>query len=333
VTCRRRHLKFEEVPTDVVLGIDVGKADFHCALLVDDRCRSNSFPNSAAGFERLLSWLDHRKVEHVHACLEATGGWSEELAAFLYDRGHAVSVVNPSTIKSFGQSELSRTKTDKADAALIARYCTAMKPRLWAPPSPSQRRLQRLGRRRVALDEMRTQERNRRQGPGIEEIRSSIETTLAFLSRQIAELDVEMAQLIDDDSDLRVKRDLLKSIPGIGNRVATTLLGELPQMTEFRNAKALSAFVGLCRREFRSGTSVGASWLSKMGARPVRRVLYMPAIAAMRCNPVLSAFAARLRANGKRPKQIIAAVMRRLLVLAYGVLKSSRPFTPRLAPA
>jgi len=67
VTCRRRHLKFEEVPTDVVLGIDVGKADFHCALLVDDRCRSNSFPNSAAGFERLLSWLDHRKVEHVHA--------------------------------------------------------------------------------------------------------------------------------------------------------------------------------------------------------------------------------------------------------------------------
>ncbi len=130
---------------DVVLGIDVGKADFHCALLVDERCRSNSFPNSAAGFERLLGWLGHRKVERVHACLEATGGWSDELAAFLFGHGHAVSVVNPSTIKSFGQSELSRTKTDKADAALIARYCSAMKPRLWSPPSPSQRRLQAWG--------------------------------------------------------------------------------------------------------------------------------------------------------------------------------------------
>jgi transposase len=159
---------------DGVLGIDVGKADFHCALLVAEHMRSNSFPNSPAGFERLLSWLGHRKLEQVHACLEATGGWSDELAAFLHERGHVVSVVNPAAIKAFGQSELSRTKTDKADAALIARYCNAMKPRLWTPPSLSQRRLQRLGRRRTALDEMRVQERNRLQGPGVEEVRSSI---------------------------------------------------------------------------------------------------------------------------------------------------------------
>jgi transposase len=270
-------------------------------------------------------------LEQVHACLEATGGWSDELAAFLHERGHVVSVVNLAAIKAFGQSELSRTKTDKADAALITRYCNAMKPRLWTPPSLSQRRLQRLGRRRTALDEMRVQERNRLQGPGVEEVRSSIEATIAFLSQQIAALDAEIAQLIDDDPDLRAKRELLESIPGIAERVATMLLGELPQMTEFRNGKALSAFVGLCPREFRSGSSVSASWISKMGSRPVRRVLYMPAITAMRCNPVLTAFAARLRANGKRPKQVIAAVMRRLLVLAYGVLKSGRPFTPALA--
>jgi transposase len=103
---------------DGVLGIDIGKADFHCALLVDGAVRTNSFTNSRAGFERLLTWLRNRQVEQVHACLESTGGWSEELAAFLYQRGHAVSVVNPTTIKAFGQSELSRTKTDKADAAL-----------------------------------------------------------------------------------------------------------------------------------------------------------------------------------------------------------------------
>lgn len=324
-------LVLSEVVMNAVLGIDVGKADFHCALLVEGRSRANSFPNAKSGFEKLLGWLQNRGIVHVHACLEATGGWSEELAAFLHQRGHEVSVVNPSTIKAFGQSELSRTKTDKADAALIARYCSAMKPRLWTPPSPSQRRLQRLGRRRVALDEMRVQERNRLQGPGIDEVRSSIEATIAFLERQIQEIDAEITTVIDDDPTLRGKRELLESIPGIGERVATTLLGELPQLIEFRNGKALAAFVGLCPREFRSGTSVKASWLSKVGNAHVRRVLYMPAITAMRCNPVLSAFAARLRANGKRPKQIIAAVMRRMLVLAYGVLKSARPFDPTLA--
>jgi transposase len=315
---------------DAVLGIDVGKADFHCALLIDGRSRSNSFPNSKSGFGRLAAWLHNRNVDKVHACLESTGGWSEELGAYLHERGHAVSIVNPTAIKGFGQSELSRTKTDKADAALIARYCTAMKPRLWEPPSPSQRRLQRLGRRRVALIEMRVQEENRLQAPGVEEVRASIEATIAFLNRQIDEIDTEIAGTINQDPTLRAKREILESIPGIGERVAATLLGELPNLTEFRNSKAVAAFVGLCPREFRSGTSVAASWVSKAGNAHVRRVLYMPAIIAMRCNPVLVAFAGRLRANGKRTKQIIVAVMRRLLVLAYGVLKSGRPFDPAL---
>lgn len=314
------------VTMNVFLGIDVGKASFHCALLIDDHSRSNSFPNSKVGFDRLAVWLQNRKVERVHACLESTGGWSEELGIYLHDRGHAVSIVNPTAIKGFGQSELSRTKTDKADSALIARYCAAMKPRLWEPPSASQRRLQRLGRRRAALIEMRVQEDNRVQGPGVDDVRMSIEATVAFLNRQITEIDAEISEAIDQDPTLRAKRELLKSIPGIGDRVATTLLGELPNLTEFRSGKAVAAFVGLCPREFRSGTSVSASWVSKAGNAHVRRVLYMPAIAAMRFNPLMAAFAARLRANGKRAKRIIVAVMRRLLVLAYGVLKSARPF-------
>src|ERR1700694_5253724 len=183
---------------DAVLGIDVGKADFHCALLIDGRSRSNSFPNSKAGFDRLAAWLQNRDVKKVHACLESTGGWSEELGTYLHERGHAVSIVNPTAIKGFGQSELSRTKTDKADAALIARYCSAMKPRLWEPPSPSQRRLQRLGRRRVALGEMRVREENRLQGPGIDEVRTSIEKTIAFLEREIGEIDAEIESTIND---------------------------------------------------------------------------------------------------------------------------------------
>lgn len=311
-----------------VLGVDVGKTDFHCALIMGDVVRSHPFPNSPAGFAQLNRWLSNRKVERVHACLESTGGWSEELAADLHEHGHVVSIVNPLAVKAFGGSELSRTKTDKADAALIARFCAAMQPSPWKPPSPLHRRLQQLARRRLALDEMRTQEKNRLQGPGVNDVRESIEETLAFLDRQIDEIDAQIRALIDDDPTLRGKRDLLTSIPGVGERLAVTILGELPNLNEFRSAKALSAFAGLCPREYRSGTSVSTSWLSKTGNNHIRRILYMPAITAMRFNPILKAFADRLRAAGKRGKQIIAAVMRRLLVLAYGVLKSGQPFNP-----
>lgn len=312
----------------VILGIDVGKFEFHCALLVEGSVRANHFPNSTDGFKRLHRWLKNRHIERVHACLEATGGWSEELGTDLHAQGHVVSIVNPLAIKSFGQSELSRTKTDKADAALIARFCAAMHPGLWEPPSPLQQRLRRLARRRTALDEMRVQESNRLGAPGSADVRESIETTIGFLEQQIAEVNEQIRSLIHNDPTMRGHRDLLTSIPGIGERVAVTILGELPQITEFRNAKALAAFVGLCPREFRSGRSVSAAWLSKVGNAHIRWVLFMPAIAAMRCNPILKAFAARLRERGKRGKQIIVAVMRRLLVIAYGVLKSARPFDP-----
>jgi transposase len=313
-----------------ILGIDVGKRDFHCALSQQGKIRNKRFVNSKAGFAQLQRWLGDRHVDRVHACLEATGGWSEELAADLHAHGHIVSVVNPLAIKAFGQSELSRTKTDKADAELIARFCAAMHPEPWQPPSPAQRRLQQLARRRMALDDMRTQEKNRLQGPGISEVIDSIETTVDFFNEQIAEIDDEIRQLINDDPTLRGRRDLLESIPGIGERVAVTILGEIPNISEFRSGKAVAAFAGLCPQEFRSGTSVSASWLSRRGNVRIRRILFMPAMVAMGRNPVLKAFAARLRLAGKHGKQIIVAVMRRLLLLAYGVLKSGRKFDPNI---
>ena len=313
------------------LGIDVGKNDFYCALLDNDREARNSFSNSVSGFARLAKWLSNRKVNRVHACLESTGGWSEELALFLVDAGHVVSVVNPLAIKAFGQSELSRTKTDQADASLIARYCRAMNPLPWKPPSENERKLQQLLRRRAGLNEMRVQEMNRLEAPLTKPVHSSIEQSIAFFERQIADIDEQIDSLIDNDPKLKGRRRLLTSIPGIGERVSATLLGEIPHMEEFRSSKALAAFVGLCPRERRSGTSVSSSYLSKMGNPAVRAVLYMPALTAMRFNPILKKWAANLRARGKRAKQVIAAVMRRLLVLAYGVLKSGRPFEPALA--
>jgi transposase len=116
-----------------ILGIDVGKEYIDCELLGEKRA-TKRVHNTVRGFEQLQTWLRHRKAHKVHACMEATGGWSEELAFYLQERGHVVSIVNPMQIRAFGQSELSRTKTDKADAALIARFCKAMQPNAWEAP-------------------------------------------------------------------------------------------------------------------------------------------------------------------------------------------------------
>jgi len=119
-----------------VLGIDIAKQKFDVALLVDGKTKHKTCKNSVEGFETLMIWLEKQGVQKVHACLEATGNYGEELAIYLHETGHMVSIVNPVRIKGFGQSELIRTKTDKIDAALIARFCLAMKPSPWSPPSP-----------------------------------------------------------------------------------------------------------------------------------------------------------------------------------------------------
>lgn len=313
-----------------ILGIDVGKEYLDCALWGERRA-SRRVPNTVHGFEQLVKWLNNHKVRKAHACMEATGGWSEDLAYFLQERGHAVSIVNPLQIRAFGQSELSRAKTDKADAALIARFCEAMHPSLWEPPKPAERRLRQLVRRRRALVEMRTQERNRLEAPGGEHVRGSITAHVAALSEQINILDAEIKKTIDQDDDLRGKRDLIESIDGIGKVGSSAILGELPPVDTFQNAKAFTAFAGLCPQIRQSGTSLRSSRTTHIGNRSLRPILYMAAIAAMRCNPVIKAFAARLKGRGKASMEIIVAVMRKLLVLVFGVLKTKRPFDPNYA--
>ena len=313
-----------------ILGIDVGKEYIDCELLGEKRA-TKRVNNTVRGFEQLQTWLRHRNVRKVHACMEATGGWSEELAYFLQERGHVVSIVNPVQIRAFGQSELTRTKTDKADAALIARFCKAMQPNAWEAPTPSERRLRQLVRRRRALIEMRTQELNRLAAPGTENVEKSIRDMIAMLERQIAELDADIKKTIDDDDDLKGKRDLIESIDGIGPTTSATLLAETPHIDKFESSKALAAYAGVCPQLQQSGRSVSKSWTTKIGNRELRRVLYMAALAAKRSNPVIKAFADRLQERGKRPMEIIVAIMRKLIVLVFGVLKTRRPFDPNWA--
>lgn len=311
-----------------VLGIDVSKKKFHAALLCEGRTHQREFPNNLAGFAPLRAWLQRPGVEQVHACLEATGSYGEELARFLHQTGHRVSVVNPRQIRAFAESELARNQTDPLDAALIARFCQAHHPAAWSPPAPEVAELEARVRRRDALEEMRQQEANRLE-VARPAVRPSIAEHLEFLEQQIRKTQQTIRQHRDSHPNLRARRDLLVSIPGIAERTAAKLLAEIPHWEPFSQARQVAAFAGLNPRQWSSGSSVRRrSRLSQVGSPRLRKALYMPALVAIRYNPLIRTLAQRLAANGKQRMVIVGAAMRKLLHLAYGVLKSGVPFNP-----
>ena len=314
------------------LGIDLSKETFHACLVSDHAEAKKAFPNSPKGFEQLMAWLKNRRAADVHICMEATGAYWEALASYLHGLEQRVSVVNPARIKAFAQSELLRTKTDAVDAALISRFCRSQVPELWVPPPAEIRALQALMRHYEHLKTTRAQQSVYAQSSDAAVVTASIREVLATLDEQIAQVERKIRQHFDDYPDLKRRRDLLTSIPGIGQTTAGSILSEIPHLDRFGSAKAVAAFAGLSPRERRSGTSIhGLTRLCKTGNARVRKALYMPAIVALRYNPTLRIFAERLLAAGKHKRLIIGAVMRKLLVLAYGILRSGVPFDANYA--
>jgi transposase len=318
-----------------VLGIDVAKAKLVVCLLVQDQAHPHTFDNTPVGFTKLERWLHKLKVPPVHACLEATGSYGEDVALFLHEAGHRVSVVNPARIKGFAQSELARNKTDKADAALIAHFCLEKRPEAWHPPAPEIRELRALVRRLDDLQQMLTQEQNRlASGISSETIRYSLEQMIETLHEQIQQLQRQIQHHIDQHPHLRQQRELIDSIPGLGELTAARLIAEFQDLSAYPSARQLAAQAGLTPRHFQSGTSVrGRPRLCKLGNARIRKALYMPAVVAMRFNPVIRAFVTRLRQRGKHTMLIIGAVMRKLLHLVFGVLKSGKMFDPNYVPS
>ena len=316
-----------------VLGVDVSKSKFDVALLRQDDYILATFDNDSVGFVKLRKWLKKRKVNNLHACLEATGRYGDELALFLHEAGVQVSVVNPARIQAYGASQLKRNKTDKEDAKVIAHFCATQAPELWTPPSQAQQELQAMVRHLEALQTMRQQESNRLQaGVPAAAVRETLEAHIAFLDEQIDRLTQRIRDHIDQHPDLKQRKDLLTSIPGIADVTAAKLLAEIPSLERFEGAPQLAAYAGLTPSQHQSGSSVfHRGRLAKTGNAHLRRALYMPALVALRWNPVIQVFAERLRERGKHKMVIVGAVMRKLLHIVYGVLKSGMPFDPSYA--
>jgi transposase len=319
---------------DAVLGIDIAKGKFNVTLLwPDGRRRRKACANTPAGCAELLAWLARQSAGTVHAGLEATGTYGELVATTLVDADHRVSLVNPAIIHHYAKSRLLRAKTDVVDADLIADYTAKEHPAAWTPLPRQVRELQALVRRLEALLGMHTDERNRQQAGALTPaVQESIAAVLAQLEAQIDSVRRQIRAHIDQHPDLRDQRDLLTSIPGIGDATAALLLAEL-FIKAFTSARQAAAFAGVVPRPHDSGTHVGRRVMCKIGPPRLRKALYFPAISAIRCNPSLQPLARRLRAAGKPPMLVIGAAMRKLIHLAYGVLKSGREYDPKLANA
>lgn len=311
------------------LGIDVSKRDVEVQLLVAGRkARRRRFDNRPSGFRALSDWLTSNGAPKVHAVMEATGTYSDALASFLYQAGHAVSVVNPARIKGFGESELRRNKTDRADATLIALFAQQKNPEIWHPPAPEARELQILVRHLDDLIEQQTQLSNRlSEGRLVPAVKLSLETLVEATAEQIREIEGQIKTHLDQHPGLKADHALLVSIPGIGERTAARLLGEMACWGQLENARQAAASAGLTPRLHQSGTSVNLMGrLSKIGSPQLRHALYFPAITALRHNPLVKAMGERLARRGKHKMSIIGAAMHKLMRLAFGVLKTREPF-------
>ena len=315
------------------LGIDVSKAKLDNALrLANGKHRDKVASNNPKGFDELSAFLARQGAEpaNTHVCMEATGIYWEAVALFLVNAGFRVSIVNPAQIKAFGQSRLVRTKTDKADARLIAGFCHERNPEPWQAPSRNEQMLRALVLRLDAVQAMHAQESNRLE-VAREVLKTNIEEHLEWLDKERARLTQQIRQHIDQDPDMKDKQTLLESIPGVGEHTIALLLAFAISPDRFENARQAVAFAGLNPRLHESGSSVrGKPRMSKVGHAFLRKALYMPAMATLYRTKWGKRFFNRLSATGKPPMLIIGAMMRKLIHVAFGVLKSRKPFDPAL---
>jgi len=306
------------------VGIDVAKKSLDLATLPATTPRT--FSHDAKGRQELLDNLP--KPGTCLVVVEATGGYERLLVADLLDAGHLVAVVNPRQVRDFAKALGILAKTDRIDAAVIARFGQQVKPRLLAEVHEKQGELDQLVTRRRQLIVLRTAEKNRFAIAHSKPVKRSLQLVIDTLNKEIKRFEKEILALVESDDQWREKADILSSVPGVGNVTAATLIAEFPELGQINRQQA-AALAGLAPFNRDSGKFKGKRTISG-GRRTVRTALYMAALSAKTHNPIIRKFAERLKAQGKLPKVILTACMRKLLVILNTMLKTNTLWNPRI---
>lgn len=311
-------------PVPVFVGIDISKDRLDIAL------RPTGARETVANAEPAITAL----VARLQACrptlivLEATGGFELAVTAALVAAQQPVVVVNPRQVRDFAKATGQLAKTDALDAAILAQFAEAVRPALRPMPEATTQALAALLTRRRQLVAMRMAESNRL-GTALPPVRQGLRAHLAWLDRQLAQLDEDLTRAIRESPIWREKDVLLQSTPGVGPVLARTLLASLPELGTL-NRKQIAALVGVAPLNRDSGRLRGRRTIWG-GRAPVRAALYMGALAATRWNPVIRAFYQRLCAAGKAKKVALTACMRKLLIILNAMVQHRTPWETNLA--
>ena len=307
-------------------GIDVSASELVVAVADDRSQQQRTFSNRPAGHRALIAWLQSQ-AGTVQVCLEATGMYSLDVALALHAASTIlVSVLNPKVVARFAET-LRRSKTDAADAQVLAEYARRMPFTRWSPPTTAALQLRALVRHRAALVEQRTAVRNQLHAAGASAlsptcVRQDLQRHLRALDRSVKRMQRAATALLHGNAELTRRFLLLQTIPGIAEASALHLLAELLLLPADLQVRQWVAHSGLDPCHHQSGSSVHkASRISRSGNRYLRRALYMPALVAVRHDPHLGSFYRSLLQRRKRKLQALVAVARKILHAIYGMFR------------
>ncbi len=304
----------------IYVGIDVAKAQLDVAVRpTDDRW---VVPNDDAGIRQLMSQLT--ALEPALVVLEATGGLELSIVAALAAEESPVVVVNPRQVRDFAKATGKLAKTDALDAAVLAHFAEAVRPPVRPLRGAETQDLNSLTARRHQVMTMLVSEKNRLSAATTVAVRPRIEAHIAWLQRELDDLDKSLRETLRKSPVWREKDDLLRTVPGVGEQLSLTLLAYLPELGTL-DRRQVAALVGVAPFNRDSGTLRGRRTVWGGRAR-IRAVLYMGALAASRYNPVIRDFYQRLVAAGKPKKLALTACMRKLLVILNSMLKHRSPW-------
>jgi len=318
------------------LGIDISKDRLDCHKLDNEYSEAKQFKNDKQGIKALVAW----SVDCQQVVMEATGVYWQSCAFAIYEAGIAVSVVNPARVKHFGRMNLVRGKTDKMDAKLIAEFSQMTKPKLWRPPTDKDQELQTLVRERDVLVADLTQLKNRKHAHAHRQlcpisVQTCLDERIILLKSQIKRLEKEIEEMCQQE--FQDSYQSLRSIPGIGSVTASVLLAETQALKYFYDAKQLTAYTGIAPKPNESagiapkpnesGNSKHKSPISKIGNKRIRKAFYLAALRACRSS-VFKDLYERILKRSHSKKLALIAVARKLLVIAFTLVKSNQRFDP-----